>query len=63
MVLLVWAGVSALQIFPDAIFPSPLSVWHAGIDLYREGLLLSDMKDSLGRAAIGFVIGASHIGR
>ena len=37
MVLLVWAGVSALQIFPEAIFPSPLSVWHSAVDLYREG--------------------------
>ena len=59
MVLLVWAGVSALQIFPEAIFPSPLSVWHSAVDLYREGLLVSDMKDSLGRAAIGFLIGAT----
>lgn len=59
IVLLVWAGVAALQIFPDTIFPSPLSVMHAAIDLYRDGLLFADLGDSLGRACIGFLIGCT----
>ncbi len=59
IVLAVWAMVSALGVFPDAIFPAPDSVLVAGIDLYRNGLLFSDLLDSLSRACIGFLIGAS----
>jgi len=59
IVLLVWAAVSALHLFPEGIFPSPLGVWESAVDLYNEGLLFSDLKDSLGRAVIGFLIGSS----
>src|SRR5258708_22248107 len=59
IVLAIWAGVSALQIFPEAIFPTPWSVLVAAGDLYREGLLFSDLFDSLSRACVGFAIGAT----
>jgi NitT/TauT family transport system permease protein len=59
IVLAIWAGVSALHVFPEAIFPSPWSVAEAAADLYGDGLLLSDLLDSLGRACVGFAIGAS----
>jgi NitT/TauT family transport system permease protein len=59
VVLIIWAGVSASRIFPETIFPSPVSVWRSAIDLYTEGLLFSDLKDSLGRACVGFLIGSS----
>lgn len=59
IVLLIWAGVATLQVFPEAIFPPPLSVWHAAVDLYRDGLLFSDLGDSLSRACIGFLIGST----
>jgi NitT/TauT family transport system permease protein len=59
IVLAIWAGVSALHIFPEAIFPDPLSVAVAAGELYREGLLFSDLADSLKRALVGFLIGAS----
>lgn len=59
MVLLVWAGVSALQIFPETIFPTPWSVFVSVGELYRDGLLGSDFRASLGRACVGFAIGAS----
>ena len=59
IVLAVWAAVSALGIFPEAIFPTPGSVLVAAIDLFHSGLLISDLLDSLGRACVGFLIGAS----
>jgi NitT/TauT family transport system permease protein len=59
IVLAIWALVAALQIFPEAIFPSPLSVATSFAELYNDGLLFSDLADSLGRAAVGFAIGAS----
>jgi NitT/TauT family transport system permease protein len=59
IVLAIWALVAALQIFPEAIFPSPLSVATSFGELYNDGLLFSDLADSLGRAAVGFAIGAS----
>lgn len=59
IVLAIWAGVSALHIFPEAIFPTPWSVLVAARDLYREGLLFSDLFDSLSRACVGFAIGAT----
>jgi ABC-type nitrate/sulfonate/bicarbonate transport system permease component len=59
IVLAIWACVSALQVFPETIFPSPLGVAVAAVDLFNEGLLLSDLWDSLGRACVGFMIGTS----
>jgi NitT/TauT family transport system permease protein len=59
IVLAIWAGVSALRIFPEAIFPTPWSVLVAAGDLYRDGLLFSDLFDSLSRACVGFAIGAT----
>ncbi len=58
-VLLVWWGVSALGVVNPELFPSPYAVLVAGAELYQEGLLYSDLKVSLGRAAVGFAIGAS----
>src|SRR5258705_10622810 len=59
IVLVIWAGVSALHLFPEAIFPTPWSVLVAGRELYSDGLLFSDLSDFLGRACIGFLSGAS----
>jgi NitT/TauT family transport system permease protein len=59
IVIGIWALVAGLHIFPETIFPTPLSVVHATMDLYRDGLLFSDFIDSLSRACVGFVIGAS----
>jgi NitT/TauT family transport system permease protein len=59
IVLAIWGGVSALALFPETIFPSPQSVLVAAIDLVRDGTLFSDLSDSLGRACVGFAIGAS----
>jgi NitT/TauT family transport system permease protein len=59
IVLAIWGGVSALALFPETIFPSPQSVLIAAVDLVSDGTLFSDLKDSLGRACVGFAIGAS----
>lgn len=58
-VLVIWAGVSLSQIVPEAIFPSPWSVWFATIEMWRNGTLPNDLRVSLSRAAIGFAIGGS----
>jgi NitT/TauT family transport system permease protein len=57
-VLTVWSLVSGLSLVPDAIFPSPWSVWGATIEMAQSGTLWSDLGVSLGRAATGFAIGA-----
>src|SRR5471030_2752915 len=56
--LLVWWAVAASGFVSPDLFPTPLAVWQAAIDLYNDGLLFSDLQASLGRAAVGFVIGA-----
>lgn len=58
-VLLLWSGLSALALFPETIVPSPWSVWAAAVDMASSGVLQSDLAISAGRAAAGFVIGAS----
>ncbi len=58
IVVAVWAAVSASGAFPDAVFPSPGSVWDAARELSDDGLLLPDLGISMGRAATGFALGA-----
>lgn len=53
-----WAVASSGYVSPD-LFPTPIAVWHAAVELYDDGLLFSDLKASLGRAAVGFVIGST----
>lgn len=56
-VLLIWSFFSALNIVPQAILPSPASVWSATVEMARNGTLALDLRASLSRAAIGFAIG------
>jgi NitT/TauT family transport system permease protein len=58
-VVAVWWGIAASGIINPDLFPSPAAVWLAAVELYQEGLLQSDLRTSFGRAAIGFLIGAS----
>ena len=58
-VLIVWEIVSLLKIINPALFPSPLEVWSATIEMMQSGLFFSDLAASLERAAIGFAIGAT----
>lgn len=58
-VVAVWALVTESGLANTDLFPSPAMVWSAAVGLYQEGLLLDDISVSVGRAAVGFVIGAT----
>ena len=57
--LLLWWGVVALGGFNPLLVPSPRMVWAAFRELLAEGTLQSDLGVSLGRAAVGFGLGAT----
>lgn len=57
-VVAVWWAITASNLVNQDLFPSPPSVWAAAVELWQDGLLQSDLKTSLARAAVGFVIGA-----
>ena len=57
-VLALWAVVGASGTVPEAIFPAPWSVWQATVEMWSNGTLPNDLRVSLGRAAVGFGIGA-----
>jgi taurine transport system permease protein len=54
-----WQWLSSMGHLPANFLPSPLDVANAGIDLYRQGVLVRDIRDSLLRLAIGVVTGIS----
>lgn len=56
---LVWWAVAASGFVSPDLFPTPIAVWRAGIELYDDGLLFTDLQASLGRAAVGFSIGST----
>jgi NitT/TauT family transport system permease protein len=58
-VVAVWWAIALTGLINRDLFPSPDDVWFAAVELYHEGLLQSDLWTSLGRAAVGFVIGAT----
>lgn len=58
-IVAVWWAVAATGIISEQFFPAPSSVFLATIELYRDGILISDLSISVTRAAIGFVIGST----
>ncbi|ETX27697.1 ABC transporter permease [Roseivivax isoporae] len=58
-VVAVWWLVSGLGLVNQNLFPTPPQVLAAAVELYRDGVLISDLQISLKRAAIGFTIGAT----
>lgn len=56
---LIWWLVATSGLVSPDLFPTPVSVARAAVELYDDGLLFDDLKASLGRAAVGFVIGAT----
>ncbi len=56
--LALWQIVSLLKIVNPTLFPSPLQVWQAALDLAQSGVLLDDLKESVTRALVGFSIGS-----
>ncbi len=57
-VLAIWSAVSLAGLVNEALFPAPWTVVSAFIEMTRQGVLWEDLRVSLGRAAIGFFIGA-----
>ncbi|HYY58992.1 MAG TPA: ABC transporter permease [Pyrinomonadaceae bacterium] len=54
--LALWAALSALRLFPESLFPSPLSVARGFLEEIRTGRLLNDVVASLFRVTMGFVL-------
>jgi NitT/TauT family transport system permease protein len=52
--LLIWAIVSALHVFPESVFPSPLAVAKGFVEELRTGRLIDDIVASLFRVTTGF---------
>lgn len=57
-ILMLWFFVTAAGLVPEQIFPSPLSVWQAGVEMAENGTLATDLAVSMRRAATGFAIGS-----
>ncbi|TJZ89728.1 ABC transporter permease [Paracoccus gahaiensis] len=57
-ILTLWIAVTGAGLVPEQIFPSPLSVWQATVEMAANGTLATDLAVSMRRAAIGFGIGS-----
>ncbi len=57
--LAVWAGLSLLRIFPESLFPSPLSVASGFAEEIKTGRVFNDMVASLFRVTVGFLLAAA----
>lgn len=58
-VVILWSLFANSGFISQDLFPTPGQVLAAAIELYQDGVLISDLKVSLTRAAVGFTIGAS----
>jgi sulfonate transport system permease protein len=58
LVLIAWAWISQLGVFPEQILVPPQHVWEAGLELWESGELQLHLKQSLHRLALGFWVGA-----
>jgi len=56
--LLIWWLLSALRVFPESVFPSPLSVARGFVEEAQKGRLLDDLVASLFRVTTGFTLAA-----
>lgn len=57
-ILLVWELVVRAGIWSQTLFPSPLAVLQAGIELSRDGRLLENVVASMRNLGLGFFAGA-----
>ncbi|TWI57939.1 ABC transporter permease [Halalkalibacter nanhaiisediminis] len=55
-VLIVWTAISSQ--YPSYIFPSPVDVWHEGVNQVNRGELQTHILLSLQRLVLGFLISA-----
>lgn len=58
-VVIIWSLFANSGFISQKLFPTPGQILRAAIDLYQDGVLMSDLQISLTRAAVGFSIGAS----
>jgi ABC-type nitrate/sulfonate/bicarbonate transport system permease component len=58
-VVVAWQLLSSFKLVNPTLFPSPVAVWLAARDLWDSGVFFDDLWVSVGRAAVGFVIGAA----
>lgn len=51
-----WAGLSALHLFPRSTLPAPMEVANGFVEEVRDGRLSTDLVTSLYRVGIGFAL-------
>ncbi|MEZ5639182.1 MAG: ABC transporter permease [Burkholderiaceae bacterium] len=56
--LLLWTGVSTSGMVNPEFIPAPTTILMASVELYHDGVLISDLSVSLQRAAVGFALGS-----
>ncbi|WP_246829435.1 ABC transporter permease [Nocardia transvalensis] len=59
VILVAWQLASATGVLPERLLAAPITIVDTAIDLLRDGTLQHAISVSLGRAAIGFAIGAA----
>lgn len=59
IIVVVWAYASASGAISEKVFPAPLSVVDAFVELVRDGTLWDNLAVSLRRVGVGFAIGGS----
>jgi len=58
LALVIWSAVSMSGLVNPDFVPAPTVILAAASEQYKEGVLLSDLRISLKRSAVGFVLGA-----
>jgi len=59
LIVVVWSYASASGAISEKVFPAPLSVVDAFVELVRDGTLWDNLAVSLRRVGVGFAIGGS----
>jgi NitT/TauT family transport system permease protein len=54
--VVLWAGVSSLNLYPDWLFPGPQAVLKTMVERLRSGRLMDDAVASLFRVSTGFLL-------
>lgn len=58
ILVVIWQAIIWIGDYPEALLPSPLSVWKAIIALVVDGILFEHMQVSLGRFTAGYFLAA-----
>lgn len=58
-IVLLWALISHSGLVNRDFLPAPDDVWAAAVELWGEGIMMHDLRVSLARAAVGFVMGST----